>query len=149
MKGYNSRIVANEMLIDEVCNLLAMGKKVKLHAKGGSMFPFIRPTDTLVLAPVGGKPAKGDVVLAYTQEQQYVVHRITNIQADRVLLMGDANLVYKECCLLADVKGVVIEVLRAGKSISLQSRRHRMASRMWCRLLPLRRCLLFIIKGRN
>lgn len=47
-----NKIIANEALLSEVCSLLAVGKQVRLAAKGNSMRPFINgATDVLVLAP--------------------------------------------------------------------------------------------------
>ncbi|MDL2306058.1 hypothetical protein LJC72_12095, partial [Bacteroides sp. OttesenSCG-928-D19] len=59
------------------------------------------------------------------------------------------NLACKESCMPANIKGVAVEIIREGKNISLQSRRHQIASRVWCLLLPMRRYLLFIMKQKQ
>ena len=58
------RIISNEVLLGEVCQMLSQGKRVKLRAKGNSMRPFIvGDEDLLVLAPPT-QLRKYDVVLA-------------------------------------------------------------------------------------
>ena len=134
-----SRTVANDVLIGQVCALLAEGKRVKLRAKGESMRPFIKgDEDTLLLVPPGAV-RRGDVVLALTDEGSYVVHRVTGIKGDLVLLRGDGNLFRCETCPLCRIYGIVEAVVREGRERSMTASAPRMLASGWRMLLPLRR----------
>lgn len=126
--------IANEVMLGEVCALLAEGKRVRIRAKGGSMRPLIRgDEDTLVLAPVTAL-RKGDVVLARIGGCGYVVHRIVGIDGDRVTLMGDGNLYRTEDCSRTDIYGKAVAVIRNGKERSLTSFRAMLHARIWRRI---------------
>lgn len=141
------RSIANEVMLGEVCALLAEGKRVKLRAKGGSMRPLIRgDEDTLVLAPVTAL-RKGDVVLARIGGG-YVVHRIVGIDGDRITLMGDGNLYRTEECSRTDIYGKAVTVIRNGKERSLTSFRAMLHARLWRRICLIKhqifiRCAFF------
>lgn len=140
----DTRTIANEALLPQVCLLLAQGRHVKLRAKGGSMQPFIDgERDTLVLVPPPARLRRGDVVLACTDEDGYVIHRIVLLQGDRVVLMGDGNLARCESCSRSGIQGHVTTRIRCGKSRSLSSPAARAAAFLWWLLLPLRRYLLW------
>lgn len=134
------RSIANEVMLGEVCALLAEGKRVKLRAKGGSMRPLIRgEEDTMVLAPVTALQ-KGDVVLARIGGG-YVVHRIVAIRGDRIILMGDSNLYRTEECSRTDISGKAVAVIRNGKKKSLASFRAMLYVRLWRWMLTFRRII--------
>ncbi|MDE6680343.1 MAG: S24/S26 family peptidase [Muribaculaceae bacterium] len=133
--------IPNEVLLGQVCAMLAEGRKVKLRAKGNSMRPFIHgDEDTLVLAPVSVlRP--WDIVLARTCESNYVVHRIISIKNGRVTLAGDGNLYRREECDITDVFGIVVTLIRSGRERSLTSFHTRLyAFSRYC-LLPVRRVI--------
>ena len=91
----------------------------------------------------------GDAVLAEIAPGHFVLHRIIDIQDGHALtLMGDGNVRGTESCTVDDVCGVVVEYLRPNGHVlyasdpSLQRR-----IRLWRRLLPVRRILLFVYKS--
>lgn len=140
----DTRTIANETLLPQVCRLLEQGRRVKLHAKGNSMQPFIDgERDTLVLVPPPARLRRGDVVLACTDGDGYVVHRIVRLHGDRVVLMGDGNLARCETCSRSGIRGYVTARIRCGKSRSLSSPDVRAAAFLWWLLLPVRRYLLW------
>lgn len=142
----DTRTIANETLLPQVCRLLEQGRHVKLRAKGSSMQPFIDgERDTLVLAPPPARLRRGDVVLACTDRDGYVVHRIIRLQGDRVVLMGDGNLARCETCSCSrsGVRGHAVLRIRGDKSRSLSSPAARAAAFLWWLLLPVRRYLLW------
>lgn len=131
--------IANDLLLGEVCALLARGKQVKLRAKGRSMRPFIcGGKDILVIAPAEDI-RRGDIVLAHTAASGYVVHRVVSISGERILLAGDGNLFQHEACDRADVAGIVTAVIRNGRRRSMTSAGSRLMASGWRRLLPVRR----------
>lgn len=135
----------NRELVPEIVKLINEGHTVTLRVGGRSMRPFLEDgRDKVVLS----KPEcveVGDVVLADTDEKGYVIHRVTAFdkQTGRCVLRGDGNLDLETC----DINGVLAKVVafvrkNNASSISVDSRRWRLYSWIWMRLLPLRRYLL-------
>lgn len=138
--------IANSELLGEICALLTEGKRVKIRAKGDSMHPFIRgDEDIIVLAPVPEKLRKGDIVLARIAGGDYVIHRIVNKSADRLVLAGDGNLFRRETCRLRDVGGIAVALIRNCGERSLTSHRARIAASVRLSTLPVRRLAWLIL----
>lgn len=134
-----SRTIANDVLIGQVCSLLAEGKRVKLRAKGESMRPFIKGDEDILLLAPSRALRRGDVVVALTDEDRYVVHRVVGIKGDRVLLCGDGNLFRRETCHRCRIYGIVEAVVREGRERSMTALAPRMLAFGWRLLLPFRR----------
>jgi hypothetical protein len=64
-----------------------------------------------------------------------------------VTLMGDGNVRGTESCRLGDVAGVVTHYLRPGRTLLASDERLKRRIRLWRRLLPVRRYLLFVYKA--
>ena len=134
-------VSASVMFVEE-------GREVILPVDGRSMLPFIVGGKDSVALYKPGTLRKGDVVLAYTQEKGYVIHRIDSIGGDGLYaLLGDGNLVQREHCQLADIKATATHVIKPnGKRKPLNEGWLRFAGRVWRLLLPIRRYLLWIYK---
>ena len=132
--------IPNNILLGEVSSLLANGQEVIIMTKGNSMLPFLRSErDSVALRFM--EPAVGKIALAEIRPGQYVLHRITAIDGDRVTLMGDGNLRGVEHCLKGDVKGCVVRIIDPrGKE------RTPGDGRLWRMLIPVRRYILFIYR---
>jgi hypothetical protein len=124
------------------------GREVILPVDGKSMLPFIVGGIDSVALYKPGTLRKGDIVLAYTQEKGYVIHRIDSIGGDGIVaLLGDGNLAQREHCQLADIKAIATHVIKPnGKRKPLNEGWLRFAGRVWRLLLPVRRYLLWIYK---
>lgn len=142
----HKKILPNDILLSEVSRLVAEGEKVTLMTKGQSMLPFIRGGKDSVVLERPDELRKGMIVLAEISEGVYVLHRITDMKADRVKLMGDGNIKGYECCAVTDVKAVATAILRNEKSIDCNGRKHRRLAAIWSCLLPVRRWLLAIYR---
>jgi hypothetical protein len=70
---------------------LERGQCVRLTANGSSMLPFIYNGETVELVPPRSSLMRGDIVLAQTAEDRYVLHRVVQIEGDAVFLRGDAQ----------------------------------------------------------
>jgi hypothetical protein len=89
----------------------------------------------------------GHVVLAWVEGCRYVVHRIIQIDGDKVVLMGDGNIAGVEHCMLSDVAALAVNVVTPkGKHNNLYSPWRIKASHLWWRLLPIRRWILAIYR---
>ena len=133
--------------IEEAVRLVQKGVTVTFPVTGQSMLPFIIGGKESVILHAPGLTAVGDVVLARVDGNGYVVHRIINIDGDRVTLMGDGNVRGTEHCLLKDVKARVTHVVSAdNKKRDLYSRWRVRAAKVWYWLRPIRRYLLAIYR---
>ena len=84
--------ISDDEIIKSAIKLVNEGLRVTFPVKGYSMLPFI----------IGGKESVdlvkpidiqvGHVVLAWVEGCRYVVHRIIQIDGDKVVLMGDGNI---------------------------------------------------------
>lgn len=139
--------ISDHEIIQNAISLVREGLRVTFPVKGNSMLPFI----------IGGKesvdlvkPADlqvGHVVLAWVEGCRYVVHRVIRIEGEQVTLMGDGNIVGVEHCTLSDVAALAVNVVsRQGKHHNLYAPWRVKASRLWFRLLPIRRWMLAVYR---
>ena len=136
-----------ERIIEEAIRLVEDGVCVTLPVDGHSMLPFIIGGRESVILQKPTAPKVGDVVLAWVENRRYVVHRIIQIDDDRVTLMGDGNLMGTEHCLLSDIKARVTHVVDAKeRTHDINNRWRKLAAKMWFWLRPMRRYLLAIYK---
>ena len=134
-------------VIEEAVRLVQKGVTVTFPITGQSMLPFIIGGKESVILHRPGLIDVGDVVLAWVDGNRYVVHRIINIDGDRVTLMGDGNVKGTEHCLLKDVKARVTHVVSAdNKKRDLYSSWRVRAAKLWYWLRPIRRYLLAIYR---
>ena len=93
-------ILQNETYFSHILTEIDAGYHVVIPSKGNSMLPFIRPrTDEIKLSPIDNKSIqKGNIVLAKTDDGNYVIHRIEKIDGDTITLRGDGNLTTREYC---------------------------------------------------
>lgn len=140
--------VPNAILLGHVKEALQVGHTATINVKGYSMRPFLENSkDKVRLAPPGVLRV-GDAVLAEIARDVYVLHRIIIIDGDSVTLMGDGNLCGTEQCRKDDVVGVVTHYYHRGRMIAASDPRFRRRVRLWGKLLPWRRYLLYIYKIR-
>lgn len=134
-------VLPNEILLGEVSDMLAEGMEVIIMTKGNSMLPFIiGDRDSVKLKKMDGIGI-GDIVLAEITKGHYVLHRVFEMDGDRVTLMGDGNLKGTEKCLTSDIKGTVTDIITP-------SGRHKKVTsgKYWRKLMPFRRIILGIYR---
>ena len=134
---------ANAVLIPEIIKLIDDGHTVTLRLKGFSMRPFLEDGRDKALLTKPISPKVGDPVLAEITPLHFVLHRIINIDGEKVTLRGDGNLRNEECT-LSDIKGAVIGFYRKGreKLDRTDGKKWKIYSWFWTRLFPIRRYLL-------
>jgi hypothetical protein len=134
-------------IIQSAIKLVQEGLRVTFPVKGYSMLPFIIGSKESVDLVKPENLQVGHVVLAWVEGCRYVVHRIIEIKGEQVVLMGDGNIAGVEHCQLNDVAALAINVVTStGKHHSLYSPWRVRASRLWWRLLPIRRWILAIYR---
>ena len=134
-------------IIQSAIKLVNEGLRVTFPVKGYSMLPFIIGSKESVDLVKPENLQVGHVVLAWVEGCRYVVHRIIEIKGDQVVLMGDGNIAGVEHCLLSDVAALAINVVTPrGKHHNLYAPWRIKASRLWWRLLPIRRWILAIYR---
>lgn len=139
----NKIVLPNSVMLGEVKSLLAEGRDVIIPTKGNSMLPFIRGERDSVNLRKLQDISVGDIVLAEIREGCYVLHRVFELDGDRVTLMGDGNLRGVERCTRAQIAGTAIEILRNGeKTVDCRSPKAVRQARVWRRLMPFRRIIL-------
>ena len=122
-------------------------KTAVINLRGNSMRPFLKnERDKAVLALPKGPCLKGDAVLAEVSPKHFVLHRIVDIDGDKITLRGDGNL-GDEHCLASDIRAKAVGFLRKGRTRPdlTTGRKWRLYSWFWTRLYPIRRYLLFAL----
>lgn len=139
--------ISDNEIIQNAIALVNEGMRVTFPVKGYSMLPFIIDSKESVDLVKPEHLKVGHVVLAWVEGCRYVVHRIIRIEGEQVTLMGDGNIAGVEHCTLSDVAALAINVVTPkGKHHALYAPWRIKASRLWWRLLPIRRWILAIYR---
>lgn len=112
---------------------------------GKSMMPLLRQgRDLMVIEKKGPERCrKYDAVLFKRDNGQYVLHRILEVREKDYLIVGD-NCDQKEYVDDSHILGILKEVVRDGKTISVEDTGYQRYVRLWCGCFPLRAGLLRI-----
>ena len=137
----------NDAWLGEVSQMLREGKPYPIYVKGYSMRPFIEHTRDRVFLEKRDTYNVGDAVLAQIAPGHYVLHRIIEKQGDNLTLQGDGNVKGVELCKEQDVSGVVTQYIRPHRIIPADDPKLIRRIKLWRKLRPIRRYLLFIYKA--
>ena len=138
--------ISQHILLHELGLLFDKGKRVVLPVKGKSMLPFLREgKDKVILEPVK-ELKEGDIVLVHLSNGDIVLHRIFRINCNQIVLMGDGNVYGQEKCTRNEVLAAASFIVRNGIEIDCNNQDERRKVKIWKKLLPFRRYLLFIYK---
>ena len=141
------KVLPNNEILRDLIQLVNEGQRVVLPVKGNSMLPFIIGGKESVELVKPERVAVGDVVLAWINGCRFVVHRVIRIDGDHVQLMGDGNLSAEEYCQISDVKARAEYVITPhGKRRYLYTPQRLRFSRLWGKLLPVRRWILAVYR---
>lgn len=144
--GVGQRTIPNEILLPEVARLLSEGISVTLQVKGTSMLPFIVGDRDSVLLAKAKIFRRGDIVLAKISDDRYVLHRIITINDLGAVLRGDGNLTVTEHCLVVNICGKAVKIIRNGRYIKTDSFWEKLKVFSWEVLRPMRRYLLAVYR---
>ncbi|MDF1559948.1 MAG: S24 family peptidase [Bacteroidales bacterium] len=117
LRATDDKTVAAGALLE----MLDGGHAVTVTAGGYSMWPAIRPGDTVVIAPCGTSLPEAGEIAVLRRDGGYVIHRVTRvISREGVLLIctqGDAVTREDEPAGTAMIAGVVRKIIRSGMEI--------------------------------
>ena len=143
--------IPNELFFAEVQTQIQQGKKVRIRVRGGSMFPFLRNGDEVLLQSPDSKDIRrGAVVVAFTDEIPVVLHRIAKVDGTSITLLGDGNKRQWEHSSTERVIAKVTHCYRGEKTWRVDSFFSRMCGLLWLSMHPWRRnIVLFAWKLKN
>jgi len=140
--------IPNHILLGMVRDAIREGHDATIWVKGYSMRPFLEHMrDKVILAKPERPLAVGDAVLAEISEGHYVLHRIIQVDGERLTLMGDGNIRGTESCTIGDVAGIVTEYIRPNRSIKADDPKLIRRIKRWRKWLPYRRYLLLLYRA--
>ncbi len=100
--------------------LLKNGKRFSFRARGGSMSPFIKDGDTVLIEPLQGRAGVGDVVLVKTAEGRAILHRIAQRLNNGIVTRSDVSSSYDDFTPAENILGRVIHVSGRGFNFHLK-----------------------------
>ena len=102
------------------------------------MMPLIRQRrDIVEIRPLTDRPKKYDVVL-YKRRGRYVLHRILRVLPEGYIIAGDHNTFVEKDVMDDMILGVLIRVIRNGKSITPDNFWYKVYVHLWCDCYPVR-----------
>lgn len=128
-------IISNRELFSIVRDTLVEGKTVRVAVKGESMLPFFRSGSTITLRPAKAEDIRKYAVVMADAGDNFVVHRIIEVDGEYVTLLGDGNYIGTERVTRDKIYGVVD-----------CSRLHLLLAKFWLWLRPVRRFPLAIFR---
>ena len=118
-----------------VRDILLEGDNVTITVNGQSMLPFFRSGSTVPLRPIRKEDFKKYAVVFADAGNHFVIHRIINIEANKVTLLGDGNIYGTESMDKERVYGVID-----------CSALHIFFAKIWLWMRPVRRFPLAIFR---
>lgn len=118
-----------------VRDILLEGDNVTITVNGQSMLPFFRSGSTITLRPIRKEDFKKYAVVFADAGNHFVIHRIINIEANKVTLLGDGNIYGTESMDKERVYGVID-----------CSALHIFFAKIWLWMRPIRRFPLAIFR---
>lgn len=132
---------------------LLSGKPVILFTTGTSMQPLLydkqkKHATHVLVEPVSGTLAKGDLPIIQLDDGRYMIHRIIQVGEnngdDYYVTRGD-NCVGSERIKKEAVFGVVTEIYRKGKTIKVTDKGYLCYVKIWTFLYPMRRICKYVM----
>lgn len=107
--------------------------------RGSSMLPLLREKRDLVV--IRRRPEERlrrlDAVLFKRRGGDYVLHRVVRVRESDYLICGDNQIVF-EAVREDQILGILTEIVRDRKTISVNACAYRLYARLWWGLYPVR-----------
>ena len=97
----------NVTAFSAVRDILLEGDSVTITVNGQSMLPFFRSGSTVTLRPIRNEDFKRYAVVFADAGNHFVIHRIINIEGNKVTLLGDGNIYGTESMPKEKVYGII------------------------------------------
>ena len=121
--------------VEEIREKLGERGEVRLRVFGGSMVPWIRPGDVLLIRRVDGRQIGAGNVVLFAREDRLFVHRVIGKRAGGELVTkGDALPRADAPVTTEELLGRVTFILRGTRQISLETPRQIALGRLLSRL---------------
>lgn len=144
----------NDTFLPLAISYLDTKESVKIPLKGFSMRPFLESERDFAVLVKPHKPKLYEPVLVEMDminhitnktEKRWVLHRIIEIEGDKLTLLGDGNLT-PEHCSVSDIRASIKGFYRKGRKEldSISGKKWKVYSFFWIHLRPIRRYLLFL-----
>ena len=129
------------IMMEEIRILISEGKTVTITVKGNSMNPFmVHLRDQMTLGPWKEEDIrKGTVALVRDIHGNHLIHRIIDVYPDRIILLGDGNILQTETATRENIIGIMHAITRKGRTYTPDSLTWRVYSSIWAFLTPVRR----------
>ena len=112
--------------------------------KGTSMMPLLRQDrDLMVIEKKGEERCKKYDAVLFKRGDKYVMHRILKVRPDYYYIVGDNNR-RGEYVREQQILGVLKQVVRDGRTISVEDPAYLCYVHLWCDAFPLRAGILFL-----
>ena len=134
-------ILPNQFLLEQVLENLEKGKWMSIPVKGGSMRPFLRAGDRVLLKPFEKGSLKLGMIILGRIDGNLILHRLVRYDRERVWLAGDDNLVQHEILPYGDVLATAVRLYRGEKILELNERWRCNLGQFWYRIRLLRRII--------
>lgn len=131
--------LSNEIFLSSVVELLQQGKLVKINVSGGSMRPFLKDGDTILLGYIDFDTVRFGDILLCKYRGEYVLHRMVGKDKNCIYLAGDNNLRYIEKILAKDVYAIAKALVHPKGDVNLESLSSKFKGLVWYYLRPFRR----------
>lgn len=131
----------------DIEQLLLEGHSVQIHPQGYSMYPILVPDrDAAVIMPFTSQRLKrGDVVLyrrdtsdVIGEQGILVLHRIWKVHAGDIYMVGDNQKEIEGPLRIDQIRGIMTELVRKGRNISVKNPIYRILTGVWLWLRPFR-----------
>lgn len=140
--------ISNEIFFAEVERLIGEGEDVTIAIKGHSMRPWLRSEkEKVVLQPYNAGGIEIGQIALFRYKGSHVLHRVIEIEGERVTFAGDGNINCYETASLSDIVAVAKSIITPkGRIIDCQSREWLVKSQTW-QIMPqvARRVILAIM----
>jgi signal peptidase I len=116
--------------------MIGEGQSVTIPVKGFSMRPMMRSEkDKVTLIAHNDEDIKRGAVMLFKHNEHHIMHRIIDIDGNKITFAGDGNYLLTEQATREDIIAVATSIIRpSGRIIRLDSRRWRVYSTIWLAL---------------
>lgn len=110
--------IPNDDFFRQVYRLVKAGHDVTILVVGRSMEPFLRDRRDMIMISScpAGRPKRGDMVLARTDDGRYIAHRVMRVDSPYFTMRGDGNVLGEEKARISDVIGLVTAYRHCSKT---------------------------------